>query len=89
MAVSVFAESFQEFPPEFKELTRWIWSVKQTTDVVLIGDGRSDIARTQIRDLLKEAVGDAFTELWVPSLMAVTAIVIYLVMKIAEKQTLV
>ena len=55
----------------------------------MVGDGRSDIARTQIRDLLKEAVGDAFTELWVPSLMAVTAIVIYLVMKIAEKQTLV
>ena len=31
----------------------------------MVGDGRSDIARTQIREVLKEVTGDAFTELWV------------------------
>ena len=45
---------------EFRDLVKWIITAKQANDVVLIGDGRSEIARAQIRDVLREAVGDGF-----------------------------
>ena len=50
--------------PEFKELIRWVVNAKQQLDVVIISDGRSDTARSQIRELLKTLVPDDVLELW-------------------------
>ena len=51
--------------PEFQHLINWVITAKQQADVVIIADGRSDMARDQIRTALKSAVDDDFTELWV------------------------
>ena len=51
--------------PEFKELVKWVVTAKKQMDVVIISDGRSDVARRQIREVLNAAVGDEFVELWV------------------------
>ena len=40
-------------------------SAKQSADVVLITDGRSEGMRSAIREMVKSAVGDDFLELWV------------------------
>lgn len=50
---------------EFNELVKWMVTAKQQTDVVVIADGRSEVARKQIRNLLTSIVSDDFVELWV------------------------
>ena len=42
-----------------------IMTVKKSGDTAIIADGRGDMARNQIREWIKSAVGDEFTELWV------------------------
>ena len=51
--------------PEFKEMVKWLVTAKQNQDVVVVTDGRSEVARKQIRELLTSVVGDDFLELWV------------------------
>ena len=50
---------------EFKALVAFALSAKQSADVVLITDGRSDGMRSAIREMVKSVVGDEFLELWV------------------------
>ena len=40
-------------------------TAKQSADVVLIADGRSEGMRSAIREIVKSTVGDDFVELWV------------------------
>ena len=51
--------------PEFKDLVKWLVAAKDSQDQLIIGDGRSEVARKQIRDLLTGSVADPFIELWV------------------------
>jgi len=44
---------------------KWLVTAKQNQDVVVVADGRSEVARKQIRELLTVAAGDDFLELWV------------------------
>ena len=50
---------------EFKQLVAFALLAKQSADVVLITDGRSEGMRSAIREMVKSAVGDEFLELWV------------------------
>ena len=50
---------------EFRDLVTFALTAKQSADVVLIADGRSEGMRSAIRELVKTAVGDDFLELWV------------------------
>ena len=50
---------------EFRDLVNFVLTAKQSADVVLIADGRSEGMRSAIRELVKTAVGDDFLELWV------------------------
>ena len=61
-------ETFRGVPgnaaPEFKEVMKWFITARKRKDVVLISDGRSDSMRNSIREVVKSAIGDEFTELW-------------------------
>ena len=46
-------------------MVKWLVTAKQNQDVVVVADGRSEVARKQIRELLTNLVGDDFLELWV------------------------
>ena len=48
---------------EFKDLVAFALAAKQSADVVLIADGRSEGMRSAIREVVKTAVGDEFLEL--------------------------
>ena len=65
-AMDTFRGVITGISSEFKDLMKWLVTAKRPADVALIGDGRSDVARIQIREILKELVGgDGFTELWI------------------------
>ena len=49
----------------FREMVKWVFVAKQNADVVIISDGRSEVARKQIRDLLSNLTNGDFMELWV------------------------
>jgi hypothetical protein len=51
--------------PEFLEVVKWLVMAKQPADSLIISDGRSEVARRHIRDLLTKLCNDDFTELWV------------------------
>ena len=50
---------------EFRDLVNFALTAKQSADVVLIADGRSEGMRSAIREIVKSTVGDDFLELWV------------------------
>ena len=51
--------------PDFKELVTWLINSKQNDDVLVVSDGRSEVARKQLRELFTTALDDSFTELWI------------------------
>ena len=50
---------------EFREMVSWVAKTKHSQDAVVVSDGRSEVARKQIREVLASTVGDDFLELWV------------------------
>ena len=51
--------------PDFKELVTWLINSKQNDDVLVVSDGRSEVARKQLRELFTAKLGDKFTELFI------------------------
>ena len=50
----------------FKETFMFLTTAMEKQDILLVADGRSEVARKEIRELLSKLVGDdAFTELWI------------------------
>ena len=38
---------------------------KKDADAVVVSDGRSDVARRQLREVFAQSLGDGYAELWI------------------------
>ena len=55
----------QQLSTEFKNLMQWLASTKTENDIVGIADGRSEVVRNEVRQIMKTAFGDETMELWI------------------------